>query len=69
MVLTISLLVQQNLWVSLSNVGLIAPAITVCVVVIAIIVYASSKKTKRLPLPPMVQHGFITVIKGMKTFF
>ena len=64
MSLTISLFVQQNLWVPLSNFGLVAPTITACLVVILATIFYASKKTKRMPLPPMAKHGTFTVIKG-----
>ena len=63
---SISLLIQQNLLIPLTNPTFLVPAVVVSVIVVLATIFFSNKKTKK-PLPPLVKDGMIKVIKNLQT--
>ena len=69
MALTLSLLVQQNLWAPMNSFASMVPLLTACLSVVFATIFYACKKTKRMPLPPMAKQGMLKTIKDMKSSY
>ena len=63
---SISLFVQQNLLIPMTNSTFLVPAVVVSFIVVLATIFFSNKKTIK-PLPPLVKDSMFEVIKNLQT--